>query len=102
MAVGGGLSLAIGCDLRIMAQSAKFVPAFVDLGLVPDMGASWLLAHTLGYDRALNWLISGRSLDSTTALDWGLVNEVVSDDELQDIAMQRAAELAERPTLAIA
>ena len=101
LAVGGGMSLALAGDIRLMARSAKLIPGFIDVGLVPDMGSSWLLAHALGYNRALEWICSGKALDADTALSWGLVSAVVGDEELLGHAQQRAEELAQRPTLAI-
>ena len=101
VAAGGGMSLALCCDVKLMARSAKLVPAFVDLGLVPDMGASWLVANALGYGRALEWLVSGEALDAETALEWGLVNALVEDGELGEAAQRKAEDLAAGPTLAI-
>lgn len=101
VAAGGGMSLALCCDFKLMASSARLVPAFVDLGLVPDMGASWLAANALGYGRALEWLVSGQALDSGTALEWGLVNAVIDDGELQGAAQRKAEVFADGPTLAI-
>ncbi|MCY3987836.1 MAG: enoyl-CoA hydratase-related protein [Gammaproteobacteria bacterium] len=101
VAAGGGMSLALCCDVKLMARSARLVPAFLDLGLVPDMGASWMVANTLGYGRALEWLVSGEALDAETALEWGLVNVLVDDGELREAAQRKADELAAGPTLAI-
>src|SRR5688572_2086365 len=59
-AAGAGLSLACACDVRVAADSAAFVPAFVNVGLVPDTGGSWLVTRLLGYASAFEWLCSGR------------------------------------------
>jgi 2-(1,2-epoxy-1,2-dihydrophenyl)acetyl-CoA isomerase len=101
-AAGAGLSLACACDLRIAADSAAFVPAFVNVGLVPDTGASWLVPRLLGYARAFEWMCSGRRLDAAEALAWGLVSEVVAADVCLARAQEGAAALAALPTRAIA
>ena len=79
-AAGAGLSLACACDLRIAADKAAFVPAFITVGLVPDTGGSWLVPQLLGYSRAFEWMCSGRKIDAQEALAWGLVSEVVETD----------------------
>jgi 2-(1,2-epoxy-1,2-dihydrophenyl)acetyl-CoA isomerase len=101
-AAGAGLSLACACDLRIAADSAAFVPAFVNVGLVPDTGGSWLVPHLLGYSRAFEWMCSGRKLDAQEALAWGLVSEVVEADAVLARTQERAATFASLPTRAIA
>src|SRR5438046_7189442 len=83
-AAGAGLSLACACDLRIAADSASFVPAFINIGLVPDSGATYFVSRILGPDRAFEWLASGRKLDAAEAHAWGLVSEVVEDARLAD------------------
>jgi 2-(1,2-epoxy-1,2-dihydrophenyl)acetyl-CoA isomerase len=101
-AAGAGLSLACACDLRVAADSAAFVPGFVNVGLVPDTGGSWLVPRLLGYARTFEWMCSGRRLGADEALAWGLVSEVVPGEEAQSRAQARAAALAELPTRAIA
>lgn len=95
---GAGIALAAACDIRIASERARFVPAFADLELVPDSGASYLLPQLLGYSRAFEWLASGRRLDATEALEIGLVNEVVDADELSARALALAESLA-RPAI---
>ena len=101
-AAGAGLSLACACDLRIAADSAAFVPAFVNVGLVPDTGGSWLVPRLLGYARAFDWMCSGRKVGADEALAWGLVSEVVPVDGVVARAQERAARFAALPTKAIA
>jgi 2-(1,2-epoxy-1,2-dihydrophenyl)acetyl-CoA isomerase len=101
VAAGAGLSLAAGCDVRICASTARFVPGFVSIGLVPDSGASYLLSRIVGPARALEWMASGRPLDPVAAERWGLVSEVVEPDRLADRAGELAAEWAQRPTAAV-
>src|SRR5204862_4100688 len=85
-AAGAGLSFACACDLRVAADSASFVPAFINVGLVPDSGATYFVSRILGPDRAFEWLASGRKLDAAEAHAWGLVSEVVEDARLADRA----------------
>src|ERR1700752_1400904 len=80
-AAGAGLSLACACDVRIAAESALFVPAFINIGLVPDSGGSSFVQRLLGTPRAFEWLTSGRRLPAAEALALGLVSEIVADDE---------------------
>src|SRR5215208_557895 len=100
-AAGAGLSFACACDLRIAADSASFVPAFIKVGLVPDSGGSFFVSRLLGYSRAFEWLASGRKLSAAEAHAWGLVSEVVEADRLQARACEVAAELAALPPLGV-
>jgi 2-(1,2-epoxy-1,2-dihydrophenyl)acetyl-CoA isomerase len=100
-AAGAGMSFACACDLRIAAAGASFVPAFVNIGLVPDSGGTFFVTRLLGYARAFEWLCSGRKLTAAEAHAWGLVSEVVEDDALADRAAELAAQLAALPTRAI-
>src|SRR3989440_1094832 len=70
-AAGAGLSLACACDLRVASDSASFVPAFVNIGLVPDAGGTFFVHRLLGYARAFEWLSTGRRLTAAEAHDWG-------------------------------
>jgi 2-(1,2-epoxy-1,2-dihydrophenyl)acetyl-CoA isomerase len=97
-AAGAGLSLACACDIRIAADSATFVPAFINIGLVPDSGGSFFIHRLLGNARAFEWMASGRRLTAARAHAWGLVNEVVDDDELPARAAEVAATFASLPT----
>jgi 2-(1,2-epoxy-1,2-dihydrophenyl)acetyl-CoA isomerase len=97
-AAGAGLSFACACDLRLAAASATFVPAFINIGLVPDSGGTYFVRRLLGTARAFEWMTSGRRLSAAEALDWGLVSEVVEDEKLAERAAERAAELAAMPT----
>ncbi|MDQ2983044.1 MAG: enoyl-CoA hydratase-related protein [Actinomycetota bacterium] len=100
-AAGAGLSLACACDVRIAADAATFVPAFVNIGLVPDSGGTYLVPHLIGPARAFEWLCSGRRLTAAEAQAWGLVSEVTEADALLQRAADLARELATLPTRAI-
>src|SRR4051795_3349696 len=100
-AAGAGLSLACACDLRIAADSASFVPAFIGIGLVPDSGGTWFVPRLIGPARAFEWLTQNRKLSAAEARAWGLVDEVVESDALAARAAEVAARYAEAPTRAI-
>ena len=100
-AAGAGLSLALACDIRIAADSASFVPAFINIGLVPDSGGTWLVRRLLGTARAFEWLTTGRKLGAEEARTWGLASEVVPADELAHRAQEVASLYAAMPTRAV-
>jgi 2-(1,2-epoxy-1,2-dihydrophenyl)acetyl-CoA isomerase len=100
-AAGAGLSFACACDLRLAADSATFVPAFISIGLIPDSGGTYFVSRLLGQARAFEWLTSGRTLIAAEAQAWGLVSEVVEADALAGRTAELAAELAAGPTRGI-
>jgi len=100
-AAGAGMSLALACDVRIAADSATFVPAFIKIGLIPDSGGTWLVRRLLGAARAFEWLTTGRRLDADEARRSGLVSEVVPAEELAERAQEVAALFAAMPTRAV-
>jgi 2-(1,2-epoxy-1,2-dihydrophenyl)acetyl-CoA isomerase len=100
-AAGAGLSFSAACDIRIAADSATFVPAFINIGLVPDSGGTFFIARLLGPARAFEWMTSGRRLTAAEAQQWGLVSEVVEADGLADRTAELASTLAAMPTRAI-
>jgi 2-(1,2-epoxy-1,2-dihydrophenyl)acetyl-CoA isomerase len=100
-AAGAGLALAAACDVRIAAHTAVFVPAFVNIGLVPDSGATYCLSRIMGPAQALEWMLSGRRLSADDAQRVGLVSEVVSADGFAEHAAHVAETLAALPTAAI-
>src|SRR5512142_567517 len=100
-AAGAGMSLALACDVRIAARSASFVPAFIKIGLIPDSGGTWLVRRLLGAARAFEWLTTGRRLGADEARDWGLVSEVVEDEELPERSHEVGGLYAAMPTRAV-
>ncbi|MGH3103729.1 MAG: enoyl-CoA hydratase-related protein [Gaiellaceae bacterium] len=100
-AAGAGLSFACACDLRLAADSASFVPAFIGIGLVPDSGGSYFLHRLLGQARAFEWMTLNRKLTAAEAHAWGLVSEVVEADGLAGRAAELAAGYAALPTRGI-
>lgn len=97
-AVGVGCSLALTCDLILAAESAYFLLAFVNIGLVPDGGSSAFIPARVGLTRALEMAMLGERVHGPQALAWGLVNAVHPDDELQSAADALVARLAAGPT----
>ncbi|MBB4699668.1 enoyl-CoA hydratase/isomerase family protein [Sphaerisporangium siamense] len=100
-AAGAGLSLAAAADVRIAAATAKFVPAFATVGLVPDAGGAYFLPRLLGYARAFEWLATGRAVPAEEALSWGLVSRVVPPEELLPAAAELAHRMAAMPGVAV-
>ena len=101
-AVGVGCSLALACDLVLAAESAYFLLAFVNIGLVPDGGSSAFIPSRVGLARAAEMAMLGERVPAAQALEWGLVNAVHPDDELPGAAAALAARLAAGPTLSYA
>ncbi len=101
VAAGAGASLALSCDLRVMADDASLLMAFSNIALVPDAGATWLLARLIGYSRAYEIAIEGERVNAERCLDLGLTNKVVPANQLLEISMAWAKRLAQRPTLAL-
>ena len=97
-AAGIGCSLALACDLVIAAESAYFLLAFVNIGLVPDGGSSLLIPSRVGFARAAEMALLGERIPAPKALEWGLINRVVADDALQAEAAALADRLAAGPT----
>jgi 2-(1,2-epoxy-1,2-dihydrophenyl)acetyl-CoA isomerase len=97
-AVGIGCSLALCCDLIVAGESAYFLLAFVNIGLVPDGGSSLFLPSRIGLARASELSMLGERLPAGTALEWGLINRVVADDRLGAETAGLAERLASGPT----
>jgi 2-(1,2-epoxy-1,2-dihydrophenyl)acetyl-CoA isomerase len=97
-AVGIGCSLALAADLVVAAESAYFLLAFVNIGLVPDGGSTAFIPARVGYARAAEMAMLGERVPAEQALDWGLVNRVVPDGELESEAGALLERLANGPT----
>jgi 2-(1,2-epoxy-1,2-dihydrophenyl)acetyl-CoA isomerase len=100
-AAGIGSSFAMVCDLTVMAENAYFYQAFSAIGLVPDGGATWQLARTVGRKRAYELIATGEKLSAQKCLEWGLCNRVVPPDELLPSTLAWAEELAQKAPLAL-
>jgi 2-(1,2-epoxy-1,2-dihydrophenyl)acetyl-CoA isomerase len=99
VAAGGGVGLALCGDVTLAGESAQFVNVFAQqLGLVPDMGASWFVPRAIGRARAQAWALLGTPVDARTALDWGMAWSVHRDEDLIDDALATARRLGTLPT----
>jgi 2-(1,2-epoxy-1,2-dihydrophenyl)acetyl-CoA isomerase len=101
-AAGVGCSLALAADFTIAGERAYFLQAFVNIGLVPDGGSTWLLARAIGRARATRMMMLGEKISAAQAEEWGLIYKTVPDADLMDVARSLAAKLANGPTLAYA
>jgi 2-(1,2-epoxy-1,2-dihydrophenyl)acetyl-CoA isomerase len=100
-AVGAGAALALAADIVVMARSAYFQLGFVNIGLVPDVGATWLIAKSAGRAKALEMALLGERLSAEEARDAGLVARVVDDAMLEGEGLAIARRLAEGPTISV-
>jgi 2-(1,2-epoxy-1,2-dihydrophenyl)acetyl-CoA isomerase len=100
-AAGAGLAMALACDLRIAAQSARFITAFAKVGFSGDFGGSYFLSKLIGSGKAREFYYTADPLDATQALALGVANSVVPDAELQDATMALARRLARGPSVAL-
>lgn len=98
VAGGAGLDLALGCDVRIAAEDARFGSMFVSAGLMPDMGGTYFLPRIVGLCRAMDMLFSGVLIDAAEAYRIGLVNKVVPVTELMDRTLEMAQRYARGPS----
>jgi 2-(1,2-epoxy-1,2-dihydrophenyl)acetyl-CoA isomerase len=100
-AAGAGCSLALAADIVIAARSAYFLQAFVNIGLIPDAGATWLLPRLVGRARATEMMMLGERISAEQAQAWGMISRVVEDEHLASEAMLLATNLAQGPTVAL-
>jgi 2-(1,2-epoxy-1,2-dihydrophenyl)acetyl-CoA isomerase len=98
VAAGAGVSLALACDLRVAATSARFELSFTKIGLMPDAGATWLLPRIVGLGRANELALLGHRLSAEEAYGWGLVNKVSEDGESVSDAVAMARRFDELST----
>jgi 2-(1,2-epoxy-1,2-dihydrophenyl)acetyl-CoA isomerase len=101
VAAGAGASFALACDIVLAAKSARFVQAFVKIGLVPDSGASFFLTHSIGEARARALALLGDAIDAETAASWGMIWKAVDDAALMSEAEALTVTLARGPTGAL-
>ena len=99
-ALGGGLELALACDIRLATEPATFAAPEIKLGWIGGGGMSALLAHSVGPGNAAVMLLTGDPIDAATALRWGLVTEVLPAEDLAARAAQLAATIASRAPIA--
>src|SRR5262245_34049500 len=101
-ALGGGMELAMACDLVVASEKARFGQPEINLGLIPGFGGTQRLARRVGAPRAREMIYGGEMIDAETARLWGLVNRVVKPDALLPEARKLAATLAAKPPIALA
>lgn len=100
-AAGAGFSLALACDLRIAAESAKFTTAFAKVGLSGDYGGTYFLTRLVGSAKARELYLTSPLLNATQALDLGLVTQVVADSDIESAGLELGRSLAEGPTITL-
>ncbi len=100
-AAGYGLDMALGCDMRIMADGAKLAVAFVKRGILPESGGTWFLPRLIGWAKAAEIVFTGRTLASAECLELGLVSRVVPAEDVQATARALALEIAANAPLAV-
>ena len=96
-AAGVGLAFALACDVILVSEQARLVPAFGRIGLVPEVGNSWLLTRRLGYQRAFGLFVSGRHLSGREAFELGIANEVHAHEELVPAALRWCEAIEAQP-----
>ncbi|OIJ15197.1 hypothetical protein BKP35_04950 [Anaerobacillus arseniciselenatis] len=97
VAAGAGMSLACACDLAYASEKSKFVMAYNKIGLTPDGSGSYFLPRIVGIRRAFDLMYTNRMLDADEALEWGIVNQVVSENELMSVVLELGEDLANGP-----
>ncbi|MDM0049974.1 enoyl-CoA hydratase-related protein [Variovorax sp. J22R115] len=95
---GSGMSLALSCDIVIASESAFFLQPFVSIGLVPDLGSSWLLPQALGRARATGLMLLGEKLPAADAAAWGMIWKTVPPDQLEHAVLETARKLKDGPS----
>ncbi len=100
-ALGGGLELALACDLIIASDRARFGQPEINLGLIPGFGGTQRLPHRIGHNKARELIMTGEMFDAKTALEWHLANQVVPADQLIDTARKLAEKIASKSAFAL-
>jgi enoyl-CoA hydratase/carnithine racemase len=100
-AAGYGMDLALGCDIRVAAESAKLSAAFTKRGVLPESGGTWLLPRLVGWSRAAEIIFTGRTLSAQECLTLGLLSRVVPDADLANTVHALATEIADNAPLAV-
>lgn len=96
-AIGLGLDITCMCDIRIASRTAVFAESYVKLGIIPGGGGAWLLPRTIGLARASQMTLTGEAIDAETALEYGLVSELVEPEALLERALELASSIAANP-----
>ncbi|MGI9372971.1 MAG: 2-(1,2-epoxy-1,2-dihydrophenyl)acetyl-CoA isomerase PaaG [Hyphomicrobiales bacterium] len=102
VAAGAGANFALACDIVLAAKSASFLQAFARIGLMPDAGGTWTLFRKLGPARAAGLAMLAEPISAKKAKKWGLIWDVVDDEDLLDTALEMARKMSGQPTKAFA
>ena len=102
VAAGAGANIAFACDIVLAARSASFIQAFCKIGLVPDSGGTWTLPRLVGHARAMALSMLGDKISAEQAQSWGMIWQVIDDEQLKDEALLLAKRLATQPTKGLA
>ncbi len=102
VAAGAGANLALCCDIVLAGDTARFIQAFIRIGLLPDVGGTWVLPRLIGLARARAISMLGDPVGAAQAEAWGMIYRAVPDDDLMQVALALAVRLAELPTSALA
>ena len=100
-AAGYGMDMALGCDMRIMADSAKLAAAFTARGIVPESGGTWILPRLIGWAKASEIIFTGKTLSASESLDMGLISHVVNNNEVGTEARELAKRVASQAPMAV-
>ncbi len=101
VAVGGGFDMALACDMRVGSKNARFMNAFVRIGLFPGWGGTWLYPRIMGLGKALEFLFTGDFLEAEEALRLGVLNRLVAPEDLEKETMVLAGKIAKGPPISI-
>ncbi len=100
-AAGYGMDLALGCDIRLMAEDSKLAAAFTKRGIVPESGGTWLLPRLIGWSKAAEIIFTGQTLSAAECEEMGLVSRVVNSNELPEVTASLAAKVAANAPMAV-
>ncbi|OPX55598.1 2-(1,2-epoxy-1,2-dihydrophenyl)acetyl-CoA isomerase [Oceanospirillum multiglobuliferum] len=102
VAAGAGANIALACDIVFAARSAKFIQAFCKIGLIPDSGGTWTLPNMVGQARAMALSMLGDRVSAEQAEQWGMIWKAVDDEDVKNVAIETAKQLATQPTKGLA
>ena len=100
-AAGYGMDLALGCDIRVMADNAKLAAAFTARGVVPESGGTWILPRLIGWAKASEIIFTGKTLLAEECLELGLVSHMVNNNEVGEKSLEIARQISSRAPLAV-
>ena len=100
-AAGYGMDLALGCDIRVMADNAKLAAAFTARGVVPESGGTWILPRLIGWAKASEIIFTGKTLLAEECLELGLVSHMVNNNEVREKSLEIARQISSRAPLAV-